>query len=91
VVEKMPVFGQPFHMTLRSDEQGRLGCAALFAPNSEFNVERLNDGSVRVEQVPPQKSRLVRPIVTKEGFLMVPIELDSKEIASAIRADQANQ
>jgi hypothetical protein len=73
-------------MTIRSDEQGRLACAELFPPNNEFTVQRQEDGSLRVEPVSKPTSRLVQPVLTSEGFLMVPARLNNREISSAIRA-----
>jgi len=75
-------------MTLQSDELGRLACAQFFPPNAVFNAERQTDGSVRVEQVSRAPSQLIAPVLTGEGFLMVPAKLESNEIAAAIRADR---
>jgi hypothetical protein len=77
-------------MTVRSDEEGRLVCAELFPPNSIFNAERQTDGSVRLKKI-SEDIPVVEPILTPEGFLMLPIKLDRKKIASAIRADRDAQ
>ena len=78
-------------MTLRADEQGRLGCVDLFAPNALFDVQKQNDGSVRVQRLANNDIPTIEPVFTEEGFLIIPATIDGKKIAAAIRADRDDQ
>ena len=75
-------------MTVKADEQGRISCAELFPPNATFEASTEPDGSIRLTKVPPEDVPVVQPIRSKEGFLMLPVDLDSKVIARAIRMDR---
>jgi len=78
-------------MTLQSDEQGRITCPKLFRPNTVFEAERQPDGAIRLAEVPVNEPKLVKPIRTKEGFLMLPVPISSQEASAAIRADRDTQ
>jgi hypothetical protein len=78
-------------MTIKTDEDGRMARSELFPPNSVFDAQRQPDGSVRVEQIAGKDAPVVEPVVTAKGFLMLPVKLDRKIIAAAIRADRDAQ
>jgi hypothetical protein len=71
-------------MKLRADEQGRLSCAELFRPHGLFEAEKLADGSVRVTELAQEDVPIVKPMKTKEGFIMLPVKLDRKIVSAAI-------
>ena len=75
-------------MKLVADENGRLACKELFTPRKPFSAERQADGSIRVVELVEKEAPLVRPVRTKEGFLMLPRKLDRQTVAAAIRADR---
>ena len=75
-------------MKLIADENGRLGCKELFTPRKPFSAERQRDGSIRVIALVEKEVPVVRPLRTREGFLMLPRKLDRKTISAAIRADR---
>ena len=72
-------------MKLVADENGRLACKELFTPRKPFSAERQADGSIRVVELGEKEAPRVRPVRTKEGFLMLPRKLDRKTVAAAIR------
>jgi hypothetical protein len=78
-------------MKLIADENGRLACKELFTPRKPFSAERMADGSIRIVELVEKEAPLVRPVRTKEGFLMLPRKLDRKAITAAIRADREAQ
>lgn len=75
-------------MKLVADENGRLACKELFTPRKPFSAERQADGSIRIVELVEKEVPLVRPVRTKEGFVMLPQKLDRKGVAAAIRADR---
>ena len=75
-------------MKLIADENGRLACKEFFTPRKPFSAERQPDGSIRIVELVEREVPLVRPVRTKEGFLMFPRKLDRETVASAIRADR---
>jgi len=75
-------------MKLVADEDGRLACKELFTPRKPFSAERQPDGSIRVVALVEREVPVVRPRRTREGFLMLPQELDRKTVSAAIRADR---
>jgi hypothetical protein len=75
-------------MKLVADENGRLACKDLFTPRKPFSAERQADGSIRIVELVEKEVPLVRPVRTKEGFLMLRQKLDRKNVAAAIRADR---
>jgi hypothetical protein len=75
-------------MKLVADENGRLACKGLFTPRKAFSAERQPDGSIRLVELVEQEAPVVRPIRTKQGFLMLPRKLDRHRITAAIRADR---
>ncbi len=78
-------------MKLIADENGRLACKSLFTPKKAFSVERKPDGSIRLMELVEKEVPIVKPIRTKEGFLMLPVKLERKAVAAAIRADRDAQ
>jgi len=78
-------------MKLVADERGRLTSAELFRPGAAFNAEKLPDGTIRIVELIEKDVPVVAPIRTKEGFLMLPLKLDRKLVAAAIRADRDSQ
>jgi hypothetical protein len=75
-------------MKLVADNNGRLACKDLFTPGKPFSVKRMADGSIRLMELVEKVVPTVRPIRTKEGFLMLPVKLDRKTVVAAIRADR---
>jgi hypothetical protein len=75
-------------MKLVADSNGRLACKDLFTPGKPFSAERMADGSIRVLELVEKEVPRVQPVRTKGGFLMLPIKLDRKTVAAAIRADR---
>ena len=78
-------------MKLVADENGRLACKSLFTPKQAFSAERKPDGSIRLMELVEKEVPIVKPIRTKEGFLMLPVKLERKAVAAAIRADRDAQ
>ena len=74
-------------MKLVADEQGRLTSKELFPPLQPFSAERQPDGSIRLVEL-AREVPVVTPIRTDEGFLMLPVKLDSRAVSAAIRADR---
>ena len=75
-------------MKLVADSNGRLACRDLFTPGKPFSAERMADGSIRVMELVEKVVPTVQPVRTKEGFWMLPVKLDRKAVAAAIRADR---
>ena len=75
-------------MKLIADSNGRLACKELFTPGKPFSANRMPDGSIRLVELVEKDVPLVEPIVSPEGFLMLPGKLDRKTIAGAIRTDR---
>jgi hypothetical protein len=75
-------------MKLVADENGRLACKSLFTPKKAFSAEKQQDGSIRLMELVEKEVPVVKPIRTKEGFLMLPVTLERKAISDAIRADR---
>jgi hypothetical protein len=75
-------------MRLVADENGRLACKELFTPRKPFSAQRQPDGSIRVIELVEKEAPIVRPVRTRQGFLMLPRKLDRKSITAAIRADR---
>jgi hypothetical protein len=76
---------------LVADSRGRLTAADLFRPNTAFDASRQPDGSIRVVELVKKEVPVVKPVRTKEGFLMLPVKISRKEIVRAIRADRDAQ
>jgi hypothetical protein len=74
-----------------ADSRGRLTAADLFRPNTAFDASRQPDGSIRVVELVKKEVPVVKPVRTKEGFLMLPVKISRKEIVRAIRADRDAQ
>jgi hypothetical protein len=75
-------------MKLVADRNGRLACKELFTPGKPFSAERMTDGSIRLVELVEKEVPTVQPIRTKEGFLLLPVKLNRKAVAAAIRADR---
>ena len=75
-------------MKLVADERGRLTSADLFRPGAAFNAEKQPDGSIRIVELIEKEAPVVKPIRTREGFLMLPVKLDRRVIAAAVRIDR---
>ena len=78
-------------MKLRTDEKGSLTSVELFPPNTLFDAVRQADGSIRVERVSEKDVPVVKLVRSPKGYLMLPVKLDRKQIAAAIRADRDAQ
>ena len=75
-------------MKLVADSNGRLACKDLFTPGKPFSAERMEDGSIRLMELVEKEVPTVHPVRTRGGFLMLPVKLDRKTVAAAIRADR---
>ena len=75
-------------MKLVADKNGRICSAELFPPRTAFDATRQPDGSVRVVELVEKEVPLVKPIRTREGFLMLPVKASRAAIRAAIRADR---
>jgi hypothetical protein len=78
-------------MKLVADSRGRLTAADLFRPGSAFDAARMPDGTIRLAELVEKDVPLVKPVRTKEGFLMCPVKVSRKAIVAAIRADRDAQ
>ncbi|HEX4121334.1 MAG TPA: hypothetical protein VH619_12005 [Verrucomicrobiae bacterium] len=75
-------------MKLVADKNGRICSAELFPPRTAFDASRQPDGSVRVVPLVEKEAPLMKPIRTREGFLMLPAKVSRQRIRAAIRADR---
>ena len=75
-------------MKLVADKNGRICSAELFPPRTAFDASRQPDGSVRVVQLVEKEVPLVKPIRTRDGFLMLPVKVSRESIRAALRADR---
>ena len=75
-------------MKLVADSNGRLACRNVFTPGKPFSAERMGDGSIRLTELVEKEVPTVQPVRTKGGFLLLPVKLDRKVVAAAIRADR---
>lgn len=75
-------------MKLVADSNGRLACRQLFPPGKPFSANRMPDGSIRLVELKEKEVPLVEPVLSPEGYLMLPCVLDRKTVAKAIRADR---
>jgi hypothetical protein len=75
-------------MKVTTDDQGRLTCAELFAPDSTFDARRLPDGTVRITKVAENDVPVVKSVLTKEGLMVSPVKVSRETIRAAIRADR---
>jgi hypothetical protein len=78
-------------MKLVADNKGSLTSRDLFRPGAAFDAERQPDGSIRIVEIVQKETPTVTPMQTEEGFLMLPVTLDRKAVAAAIRADLDRQ
>ena len=78
-------------MKLVADKNGRICSAELFPPCTAFDASRQPDGSVRVVELVEKEVPLVKPIRTREGFLMFTVKASRAAIRAAIRADRDAQ
>ena len=78
-------------MKLVADKHGRICSAELFPPSKAFEASRQADGSVRVVELVEKEVPLVKPIRTREGFLMLPVKPSRAAIRAALRADRDSQ
>ena len=75
-------------MKLVADSNGRLACKDLFTPGKPFSAERMGGGSIRLMELVENEVPSIQPVRTKDGFLMLPVKLDRRTVAAAIRADR---
>lgn len=75
-------------MKLVSDKDGRSCSAKLFPPHTAFDASRQPDGSVQILQLVEKEVPTVKPVRTREGFLMLPVKVKRESIRSAIRTDR---
>jgi hypothetical protein len=75
-------------MKLVADKHGRICSAEFFPPRTAFDASRQPDGSVRVVELVEKDVPVVKPISTREGFLMLPVKAGRAAIRAAIRADR---
>jgi len=72
---------------LVADSNGRLACKELFPPGKPFSANRMPDGSIRLVEL-EKEAPVVEPVLSPDGFLMLPRIVDRKTIAKAVRADR---
>ena len=75
-------------MKLVADKIGRNCSAQLFPPRTAFDATRQPDGSVRVVELLENNTPLVKPVRTRQGFLMLPVKASRQSIRAALRADR---
>ena len=75
-------------MKVVADKNGRICSVELFPPRTAFDASRQADGSVRVVELVEKEVPLVKPFLTAEGFLMLPVKASREIIRAAIRADR---
>jgi hypothetical protein len=75
-------------MKLVADSNGRLACKDLFTPGKPFSAQRQGDGSIRIVELVEKEVPVVNPVRNRRGFLMLPVKLDRRAVAAAIRADR---
>ena len=73
-------------MKLVADSNGRLARKDLFTPGKPFSAERMGGGSIRLMELVEKEVPTIQPVGTKGGFLMLPVKLDRRTVAAAIRA-----
>jgi hypothetical protein len=78
-------------MKIVADSRGRLTAAELFRPGTAFNVNKMPDGTIRLAELVEKDVPVVRPLRTKNGFLMSPVNISRKNIIAAIWADRDAQ
>jgi hypothetical protein len=78
-------------MKLVADSKGRLTAADFFRPGTAFDATRQPDGTIRLAELVEKEVPVVKPVRTKDGFLMLPVKIDRKTISAAIRADRDAQ
>jgi hypothetical protein len=75
-------------MKLVADKHGRICSAEFFPPRTAFDASRQPDGSVRVVELVEKDVPVIKPIRTREGFLMLPVKASRAAIRAALRADR---
>ena len=75
-------------MKLVADERGRITSAELFRPGAAFSATRQPDGTIRVVELVEMDPPAIKPVRTKEGFLMAPAKISREAIRRAIRLDR---
>ena len=75
-------------MKLVADKHGRICSAELFPPRTAFDATRQLDGSIRLVELVRGEVPLVKPVRTRDGFLMLPVKVSRKSIRAALRADR---
>jgi hypothetical protein len=75
-------------MKLVADSSGRLACKELSPPGKPFSADRMPDGSIRLVELEEKDVPLVEPVLSPEGYLMLPCTLDRKSISEALHADR---
>ena len=78
-------------MKLVADKNGRICSSELFPPQRVFDASRQPDGSVRVVELEGKNAPLVKPVRTRECFLMLPVKASRQSILAAIRADRQSR
>jgi hypothetical protein len=78
-------------MKLVADKHGRICSVELFPPSTAFDASRQPDGSVRVVELVEKDVPVVKPVRTREGFLMLPVKPGREAIRAALRADRDSQ
>ena len=78
-------------MKLVADSNGRLACKDLFTLGKPFSAERMGDGIICLMELVEKDVPTTHPVRTNGGFLMLPVKLDRKIVATAIRVDRDSQ
>jgi len=75
-------------MKLVADARGRITSAELFHPGTAFDASRQPDGSIRIVELVESEAPVVKPVKTREGFLLAPRRVERNSIRRAIRLDR---
>jgi hypothetical protein len=77
-------------MTVTADSRKRVIIPAC-KPGEQFDVQASGDGAFLLRRLEPITAPVVKPVRTKEGFIMLRRKLDRRLVAAAIRADRDSQ
>jgi len=74
-------------MTVTADSRKRVIIPAC-KPGEQFDVQASGDGTFILRRLEPINAPMVKPVRTKEGFVILSRKLDRRLVAAAIRADR---
>jgi hypothetical protein len=74
-------------MTVTADSRKRVIIPAC-KPGEQFDVQVSGDGAFLLRRLEPITAPVVKPVRTKQGFIMLSRKLDRRLVVAAIRADR---